>query len=529
MWFCLITLSSTIFLSVMVKAEASEGSKRYDRQPPVFAPEVTGAAPTNEATIVTMSDGGHRIFYINRPGEANRLMSVWSADGLHWSAPETEMELPGTAYYANRVMMDDKGVLHCIFHLWAEGSNGYRGRHLDLWYTRKKSGPGAWEKPRKIYDGYVGSLRCFMQLASGRLMTSFGRAVPARSAKPTSAGTDYGWNEVLTLLSDDGGETWQETPHPLNIEIDGGKATRYGAIEPDAIQLKNNSLWMLIRTNKGTFYESFSQDSGENWTIPKPSKFVSSDSPAAFLRLKDGRIILFFNMNQRWDNPNSYAFGGREVLHAAITDDEGKTWKGFREVLREDTRKAGKEKGDRGTAYPSAVETSDGKVILVSGQGESKSIVLFDPDWLEETSIRAIPAATETDLSEGPEWVQNFPAAKNGEIGIKLDLNKNPPSLRVALTDHFSIPADSLASANSAFVFSFTPENVVEGTNTMKIKWCSDRKKISLYLNNRLLTRSTLAKTSESGMNYLRIATMPDNRKNGNKIKINEFSFDKIP
>ncbi len=513
----------------MVKAEPTEEGKGCDRQTPVFAPVVIGAAPTNEATIVSLGNGEHRIFYINRPGEANRLMSVRSADGQHWNGPETEMELPGTAYYANRVMMDDKDVLHCIFHLWAEGSNGYRGRHLDLWYTRKKSGSGAWEKPRKIYDGYVGSLRCFMQLESGRLMTSFGRAVPARSAKPTSPGPDYGWNEVLTLLSDDDGETWSEAPQPLNIEIDSGKATRYGAIEPDVIQLKNRALWMLIRTNKGTFYESFSQDSGEKWTTPKPSKFVSSDSPAAFLRLKDGRIILFFNMNQRWDNPNSYAFGGREVLHAAITGDEGKTWKGFREVLREDSQKAGKEKGDRGTAYPSAVETSDGKVILVSGQGESKSIVLFDPDWLEETSTRLIPPATENDLSEEAEWVQNFPASKNGEIEIKLDLTKNSPPLRVALNDHFSIAADSLASANSVFVFSFTPKSTMEGISTMKIKWSSDRKKISLYLNNRLLTRSSLLKTSESGLNYVRIAAMPDSRKNGNKIKISEFSYNKIP
>ncbi len=526
--YCFLTLLLKVFPSVATTASGGEG-KEYNRQTPVFAPVVAGATPTNESTIVTLSNGEHRIFYINRPGEANRLMSVRSADGLHWSEPVTETELPGTAYYANRVLVDDKGLLHCIFHLWAEGANGYRGRHLDLWYMKKKAGSDSWEKPRKIYDGYVGSLRCFMQLESGRLLTTFGRAVPERSAKPLSAGPDYGWNEVMTLLSDDNGETWRASPQLLNIEIDGSKATRYGAIEPDVIQLKNSALWMLIRTNNGTFYESFSQDSGESWTAPKPSKFVSSDSPASFLRLKDGRIILFFNMNQRWDNPNSYAFGGREVLHAAITADEGKTWKGFREVLKEDSQKAGKEKGDRGTAYPSAVETSDGKVILVSGQGESKSIVLFDPDWLKEKSVRVTKEEIENELSENPEWVRNFPAAQKGEIEVKLDLRKNSPAMRIALTDHFSIPADSLASARSVFVFNFTPESSLEGINTLKIKWNSDQKKVSFYLNNRLFAGSALLKTPVFGLNYLRIATLSDSPENGNRIRINEFSYNQIP
>ncbi|GAA4444470.1 hypothetical protein GCM10023091_34650 [Ravibacter arvi] len=514
----------------MAGIENREKSVKNDDEPtPVFAPRVTGPAPTNEATIVTLSNGGHRIFYINRPGEANRLMSVWSADGINWREPEVELELPGTAYYANRVMVDNKGVLHCIFHLWAEGGNGYRGRHLDLWYTRKENGTGTWKKPRKIYNGYVGSLRCFMQLRSGRLITSFGRAVPSRLAKPASGEPDYGWNEVLTLWSDDSGETWSEAPRPLNIEVDGSKATRYGAIEPDVIQLKDNNLRMLIRTNKGTLYESSSQDSGENWTVPKPSELVSSDSPAAFLRLKDGRIVLFLNMNQRWDNPNSYAFGGREVLHAAISGDDGKTWKGFREVLRESPPKTAVEKGDRGTAYPSATETSDGLVILVSGQGESKSIVRFDPDWLEETNTRTATGNAAKELSATTEWVQNFPISKKGEIEVKVDLKKNPPGLQVALADHFSIPADAMAADHAVFTFRLSPGQSMEGMQIMKIKWDTEAQTASIHLNDRLLAGPSLSKTSGSGVNYLRMKVISNGGKSESGIGINEFSYYQIP
>jgi hypothetical protein len=46
---------------------------------------------------------------------------------------------------------------------------GYRGRHLDLWYTNKKPGE-KWTEPKMIFNGYVGSVRVFIQLKNGRLV-----------------------------------------------------------------------------------------------------------------------------------------------------------------------------------------------------------------------------------------------------------------------------------------------------------------------------------------------------------------------
>src|SRR5262249_35807286 len=147
---------------------------------------------------------------------------------------------------------------------------------------------------------------------------------------------------------------------------------------------KDGRVWMLIRDRCGRLYESYSRD-GVAWSEPRQSRFVSSDSPASTLRLTDGRILLFWCCNQRWDNPRSYAMRGREVLHAAISTDEGKTWQGFREVLVEPVPPA--TRGDRGCAYPSAAQNKESKVVLASGQGEGrKAVVLFDPDWLMQTS-----------------------------------------------------------------------------------------------------------------------------------------------
>src|SRR5690606_35498343 len=96
-----------------------------------------------------------------------------------------------------------------------------------------------------------------------------------------------------------------------------------------------------------------------------------------------------------------------------------KTWKGFREVINVYCATSSQEKGDRGTAYPSATETSDGNIVLVSGQGESRSIVLFDPDWLE-----TYDQIKKVDCSAGskpiPELLFHFAARDKGVIQLNI-------------------------------------------------------------------------------------------------------------
>jgi hypothetical protein len=499
----------------------------------IFKPVIVGNAPANESTVIKTKNGTFKIFFINNPGNADKMMSVSSENGIEWSIPEEEFDLPGKAYYANQVIVDKMGTLHCVFHIWGEGENGYRGRHLDLWYSRKEWGASDWETPQKIYHGYVGSIRNFIELKSGRLLMSFGRAVPERSKNPDGNAKDYGWNEIMILFSDDNGFEWHAADNTLNIEIDPDKTTRYGAVEPAVVQMENDVLWMLIRTNKGVLYESFSYTDGETWTVPEPSKFTSSDSPAQFLRLKDGRLLLFFNMNKRWDDPNSYAFGGREVLHAAISYDDGKSWNGFREVLRA-AEYISEIRGDRGTAYPSAVETNDGKVILVSGQGKSKSIVMFDPDWLLEDNVQSnslidpdewtvygsvdiihkeysetgskiiFLADSAMDFRQNPEVVWNFPALASGEMIMEIEFINECPSIYFSFTDHFSISGDSVASEHSVFQFVIT--NIYGETEKIpvRIMWNTKKQIAELFIFDTKVSEAGFNRIPEFGLNYLR-------------------------
>ena len=107
----------------------------------------------------------------------------------------------------------------------------------------------------------------------------------------------------------------------------------YGAVEPVAIELKDHRVWMLIRTQQGRFYESFSDD-GIHWGAPLATRILSSDSPAGLVRLRDKRLVLLWNNCLRFP----YAYGGRHVLHAAISEDDGKSWSGYREVAQDPLR-----------------------------------------------------------------------------------------------------------------------------------------------------------------------------------------------
>jgi hypothetical protein len=93
--------------------------------------------------------------------------------------------------------------------------------------------------------------------------------------------------------------------------------------------VKGGRVWNLVRVQWGSFYESFSGD-GSRFSEPQPAALVNSDSPAGLTRTDDGRLVLLWNNCQRY----SYALGGRQVLHAAVSEDEGKTWIGYREVMR---------------------------------------------------------------------------------------------------------------------------------------------------------------------------------------------------
>ncbi len=497
----------------------------------VYAPVIIREAVTNESSMIRRRDGALEIYSVTKPASDSVSVMRSRDGGLTWSEPEVALVLPGKAYYAVQALEAADGVVHIVVHIAGEGPGGYRGRLYEVYHATLAQDSGKWTVPQRVVPGYVGSIRGFIQLRSGRILLAVGRAIPARE-QPPATGPDLGWNDTFVYLSDDQGRTWRASPDQLSIELKTANATRYGAVEPALLELRDGRVWMLVRDRQGRLFQSFSQD-GERWSPPTRTDFVSSDSPAALLRLSSGKILLLLNGCQNWSDPRSYAMGGREVLHAAISADEGTTWSGFREILHETNLVSG---GDRGTAYATAAENTLGKVVVVSGQGEGKrAVVTFDPRWLEERQVR-------DDLTNGPVcWTQfgddgirseptaegarvaaivvkadglcgalwNFPSAVAGELRLRLRLPDQAHHVRLGLTDHFNRIDDRRATEHAVFaVEADRLGRVGEGRwRDLVVRWgkTTTMGELTIEVDGKVVTRATAQRAARFGVNYLRI------------------------
>lgn len=218
--------------------------------------------------------------------------------------------------------------------------------------------------------------------------------------------------------SDDDGKTWRRVaiaPVPNVARLHPGDRRPHwfnDGCEPTAVERKDGSLLMIVRTSgeHHAAYESF--DGGETWSAGRelPAFWAANTMPYLF-RLSDGRILFFWNNTSMLptrdvaETPEIHdgerrgvwevVFTNRDVLHAAISDDDGKTWKGFREVALNEVRNACdfRELGepgvenDKSVHQTQAIELKDGKVLLAYGQcSVARRLAIFDPDWLLETS-----------------------------------------------------------------------------------------------------------------------------------------------
>jgi len=406
-------------------------------------------------------------------------------DGRTWSAPQDLFQWPRDAggFALFDALVDHDGEIHIFILCDANSGVLYPksqeaqatrpGQILDIWYARSRGGRARWDIPKAIWTGHGSDLLSVIQLRNGRLLLPYASKHERGWGRGLNGGgfgdfTYFGTYSVSALYSDDGGATWHVSPDDLAVQTP--DLFTYGADEPVVLQLKDGRVWMLMRTQRGRFYESFSSDGGAHWSQPQPSSLISSDSPAGLLRLKDGKILLFSNACLRYP----YAYGARYVLHVAVSDDEGHTWRGFREVARDLLRNeppTGHE--DYGLSYTFPTLTKDGQVLFSNWvqSGRERSFRLLDPAWVYETrqstdfsagvddwstfgskgvsvvadpenSIAKVMALQRQNTAWPAAAVWNFPVGYEGKLRMTLMLRQAFGGAVVGLTDHFSVPWD---------------------------------------------------------------------------------------
>lgn len=474
------------------------GASVQAAEPPSVLRDAIGFAP------LACPDGAVEHYYTIGDQGLQSVVRIRSEDGGDtWSQPENVMDLPAESLWYSHTphpMFDRDGTLHLfVLDMTKVG--------MSWWHTKRPIG-GRWTELREV--GPCSPQTTPIQLRSGRILVPIGYLLPNRAWDATT-----GCWETTAWYSDDAGDTWERSSDTLVVNMPNDYPDRHtGGFEPVVVELPDGRVWMLVRTQNGWLYESFSSDGGTHWSPLQPSDFRSSDSPASLTRLSNGAVVIVWN---NCDSPapidGQWIYTGRDALHAAISDDGGLTWRGFREVYLDPLRnETPPRSGDRGTAYPCAVAAPDDTLYLVSGQGEQRTKLFhIDPGWLRETQAvddfshglsgwsvfkgygpvesfrrpriagaELVPHPQNADArvlhirrpddrdGDGAAW--NFPAGKVGSVTVRLMLAKGFGGGLITLADRFIYPQDTDHS-KVAFALSIASDGTVGSKRLVPEEW----------------------------------------------------------
>ncbi len=431
--------------------------------------------------------------------------------------------------------------------------------YLDVWYQQGNA--AAVAAPMRTWRGYNGSQMEYQSLRSGRLLVPHGSYRPHAKAMPPT-----GRHETVIEYSDDGGSNWQLSASRLTTPCyEGFNGSNEGACEPCFEELRDGSIWMLMRTQAGCLYESVSKDGGTTWSAAAPTRFRTSTGPANLLRHRDGRLVLTWN---NCELPARHAgegvYGGRDALHIAISTDDGRTWQGFREIYLDHRRNDNPAaSGDRGTAYPLAAFTSDGRIVVLAGQGKGgRNPILVDPDWITAATaesdfhdglaqwtvyqhsgpakrwwrarrtgcelietpgekdtrslqVRHVASSEPRDAPSEPDTaVWNFPNGWRGELTARIRLPAGSQGAVFSLNDRFFDPSNTLGEEASVFQARVTADDVKPDIwHTLSLRWDLGRGRCEYRLDDTRISTLPLHSRTLNGVSYLRIrsaAAKPD-------------------
>jgi hypothetical protein len=145
-------------------------------------------------------------------------------------------------------------------------------------------------------------------------------------SEDTDNSTCYSW----TYVSDDEGATWKASESELLVRRNKGRDGYFSFEEPCVEELQDGRLIMFGRTELGRQFVSYSKDRGESWSEPQPGPLASAYAPALLTRLPGSKDLLAI-----WNQVSAQEILSglhRHRLSCAVSSDDGKTWKHFRNL-----------------------------------------------------------------------------------------------------------------------------------------------------------------------------------------------------
>ncbi|MBX2842583.1 MAG: exo-alpha-sialidase [Flammeovirgaceae bacterium] len=173
----------------------------------------------------------------------------------------------------------------------------------------------------------------------------------------------------IFAISDDWGKTWEYS----NPVLGGAGIQAAMAIK------KDGTLVAYLRDNgppPQRIQLTESKDNGLSWSIPKDTDLPNSGAGFDMVTLANGDWLMVYNDSEEH----------RHNVVAAISDDDGKTWK-WKKFLENDLRK---EKATR-SHYPAVIQGKDGRIHAIYShhhndrEGANKTVkyASFSIDWVK--------------------------------------------------------------------------------------------------------------------------------------------------
>ena len=168
-----------------------------------------------------------------------------------------------------------------------------------------------------------------LQLPSGRIL------VPLYSD---------GFSFGIMAISDDGGITWSGSEPIVGA----------GGVQPSVVRKNDGTLVAYLRDNgppPKRALMSVSKDDGVTWTPAMDSELPNPGTSLEVIRLRNGNWVMVYNDMER----------GRYSLVAAISDDEGATWKWKRHLDGSPATPSTNQ-----YHYPSVIQAKDGAIHVAT-------------------------------------------------------------------------------------------------------------------------------------------------------------------
>jgi sialidase-1 len=304
-----------LILALAASAHAADPVARDILLPP------TPVNPRNsEGAFVTLKDGRILLIYTRFTGgradhAAAELCSRVSADGGRTWSEKDELVVPrgdaGMNVMSVSLLRLKAGRIALLYLV--KNSNDDCRPHIRFSDDEART----WTAAEPLIDDpgyYVVNNDRLVQLSTGRLV-----APAAKHDRKTDKPGFYR-GVSMCFLSDDDGLTWRLSESKLQAPAD----SRSGLQEPLVVELTDERLMMLCRTDLGSQFRSYSGDAGHTWTPAEPTGIASPLSPATLKRIpRTGHLLMIWNDHR---NVDATLKGKRTPLSAAISRDDGKTW-----------------------------------------------------------------------------------------------------------------------------------------------------------------------------------------------------------